>query len=459
MLEAIRHGRSIACSQRRCEELQKREAEREAEANALRKRAAELSAEIKSYMDRESDLVAEIKKLRERESELSAELESLRQQQNDHSDANKNPRQGHQAPTCCERLEAGLNQQEESSVEIAFGSRSLPRVGRTTCPGRRLEAAERRRGMRRAPSRTAGVARNRRFRDWNRNSPKRKNSFRVAEAAVRVEGAGGNCEDSNRLYEMAMDDVRELKAKNAELQQQLAKAPSGGGGGSSARERAATFWIGKRRRNAFSRRWNRITTTRSRKPERLEIEDIIRKTDAIIAEKNREIEELKMLLENQSNNLGNVAVGAAALGQMFDQDAIVREERENLKRIQDEWREKLRLAEVEISVERAKLARDKSQLEERLRQMEQLGVSPTAMPQESKTPDQAFPRQMAGKTGLQGWGKREVGWDKPRRFTHHRLISQINCRRSSRGDLTHSARIFAITRSAALRCRPVGRKP
>jgi hypothetical protein len=70
---------------------------------------------------------------------------------------------------------------------------------------------------------------------------------------------------------------------------------------------------------------------------------------------------------------------------MFDQDAIIREERENLKRVQEEWREKLRLAEVEISVERAKLARDKSQLDERFRQMEESGNSASGAPTEEKS--------------------------------------------------------------------------
>ena len=63
------------------------------------------------------------------------------------------------------------------------------------------------------------------------------------------------------------------------------------------------------------------------KERRLKIEEIIARTDKIIAEKNREIEELQNLLNNQSNSLGSLAVGAAALGKSFDQDAIIVEER------------------------------------------------------------------------------------------------------------------------------------
>ena len=79
-----------------------------------------------------------------------------------------------------------------------------------------------------------------------------------------------------------------------------------------------------------------------------------------------EIEELQRLLQDQSGNLGSVAVGAAALGEMFDQDEIIREERENLKQLQAQWEEKLRKAEIDLSVERAKIARERAELEERL---------------------------------------------------------------------------------------------
>jgi len=96
---------------------------------------------------------------------------------------------------------------------------------------------------------------------------------------------------------------------------------------------------------------------------------VLRATDQAIAAKDREIAELRQLLQDQSKNLGTVAVGAAALGQMLDNDAIIREERENLRKLQEEWREKLRQAEIEIAVERAKLARQRAELEERLREL------------------------------------------------------------------------------------------
>jgi hypothetical protein len=103
---------------------------------------------------------------------------------------------------------------------------------------------------------------------------------------------------------------------------------------------------------------------------RLEIEEIITRTDRIVAEKDGEIEELKHLLNNQSGSFGALALGAAALEQVFDQDEIIREERERLRLAEDELREKLRVAEIEHAMERARLARREMEIEERLRNLE-----------------------------------------------------------------------------------------
>ena len=77
------------------------------------------------------------------------------------------------------------------------------------------------------------------------------------------------------------------------------------------------------------------------------------------------------LLDSQAENIGNVAVGASAIADILDQDALVIEERENLARMQEELREKLKAAEIEHSMERARLSRERNELDEKLRQFEQ----------------------------------------------------------------------------------------
>ena len=80
---------------------------------------------------------------------------------------------------------------------------------------------------------------------------------------------------------------------------------------------------------------------------RLKLEEIIQTTDRLVADKGREVAELQSLLASQSGNLGAMAVGAAAVGQLIDQDSVVQQQRETLQRLQDQLMEKLRQAEIE----------------------------------------------------------------------------------------------------------------
>ena len=84
----------------------------------------------------------------------------------------------------------------------------------------------------------------------------------------------------------------------------------------------------------------------------------------------REIEELRGLLQNQSNSIGQMAVGASVFAGMLDSDELIRMERENLRVMQETMREQLRKAEVDISLERARVARERTEFEERLQVFE-----------------------------------------------------------------------------------------
>jgi len=75
-----------------------------------------------------------------------------------------------------------------------------------------------------------------------------------------------------------------------------------------------------------------------------------------LASQDAEIADLRSQLEQASRTV-----------QAVDLDPLVQEERQRLRKLQAEWEEKLRRSEIEISIERAKLARERTQLEERLR--------------------------------------------------------------------------------------------
>ena len=200
---------------------------------------------------------------------------------------------------------------------------------------------------------------------------------RIEEGGAEVSGA-----DMARRYEMAMEDLRELKAENAELQRQLDKAAATPAAAQGPAPAAAgpLDWEAEKQRILASLEDDFDEEDEDDRAERVRIDEVIETTDRLLAEKDNEIGELKQLLETQSTKVGSVAIGAAALGEMLDSDTIVQEERENLKRVQEEWREKLRKAEVDISVERAKIARDRAELEDRIRLLEQRGGSFTDEP-------------------------------------------------------------------------------
>jgi hypothetical protein len=65
---------------------------------------------------------------------------------------------------------------------------------------------------------------------------------------------------------------------------------------------------------------------------------------------------------------------------MLDSDELIAQERQRLKQIQREWEDKLRQEEIDLSMERAKLARERTQLEEELDNVKSLQNSPAASP-------------------------------------------------------------------------------
>jgi len=200
-------------------------------------------------------------------------------------------------------------------------------------------------------------------------------------------GSGKDKEDDDdlrRRYEMSIDDLRELRARNEELQEQLASARRGGGGNASQISSGVLNWEAEKKRILAALEADFEEDNEEDRQEKLKIQEVIRRTDRVAAEKNREIGELRALLESQASNIGTMAVGAAALGQILDTDAVIQEERKNLARLQEEWRDKLRQAEIEISLERAKNARERSQLDEKLRALEQQGVNPTIVGKEKE---------------------------------------------------------------------------
>jgi len=193
----------------------------------------------------------------------------------------------------------------------------------------------------------------------------------LAEAEQRATAtpASGNQEidDLRRRFEMAVQDVRELKTKNTELTDQLAKAKQGAG---QACGETGGGWESLKKKMLAEMESDFDEGDTQQKADKLTVQGAIKITDEVIAEKDRELQELRKLLESQTQQVGEVAVGAAAVAHLLDTDELVCQERESLKRLQESLREQLRQAEVDISLERAKLARERTEVDEKLRVLE-----------------------------------------------------------------------------------------
>jgi hypothetical protein len=192
-----------------------------------------------------------------------------------------------------------------------------------------------------------------------------------AATVVRHEAREESSDEPSQDYQSALDEINELKTRNSDLQRQLREANSAPRRSSQSAPAADTGsdWESQKRRllaELESDEANGATDSTSTK-RRIEIDEIIARTDRVIAAKDREIEELKHLLESQTGSLGGLAMGAAALEEVFSQDDIIREERQRLQQAQDELREKLRQSEIDHATERARLARREAEIEERLR--------------------------------------------------------------------------------------------
>lgn len=199
---------------------------------------------------------------------------------------------------------------------------------------------------------------------------------------LRAAPAGGQqdsqeIDDLRRRFEMAVDDVRQLKTENAELQERL----SAGGGASSGGEGTgldggAMDWEAQKRRLLASLEGEGEPTTPQRREERSTIEGTIRITDEVVAEKDRLIAELREQLAQAQAGGGPPA--APADEPSLSDDARFEAERQRLADLEHEWCEKLRAAELELSVERAKIAREQAELADTRAELESLrGSTPT----------------------------------------------------------------------------------
>ena len=100
----------------------------------------------------------------------------------------------------------------------------------------------------------------------------------------------------------------------------------------------------------------------------IDIERILEQTTQEIQRRDSEIADLKTLIEQQSIARDGMSIGVSAIAEMIESDALIVSERLRLKELREEWEQKQRQAEIEMSMERAKLARERLELQEKTQQ-------------------------------------------------------------------------------------------
>jgi chromosome segregation ATPase len=219
-------------------------------------------------------------------------------------------------------------------------------------------------------------------------------SAQLAEADARLKAAPQGASDSEDLQgrlELALDEVRELKRANSDLKSKLDKARTAPGTAATAAPGGGLDWEAQKQRLLASLEADdEDEPDEERVAEKATIKETIRATDLAIAKKDAEIAELRRELEQFSAASDGISDAAAAL---LDADEIIRQERERLVQLQAEWRDRIGKAEMELSVERARLGRDRAEMADK---MQQLGPTGNMRP---GAPDPNDP----GKAGRGRW--------------------------------------------------------
>ena len=188
---------------------------------------------------------------------------------------------------------------------------------------------------------------------------------RLAKAEANLQNTDAQTlADYQRRFELAIEDVRSLKRAKSELEEEVAALKASGMVRSSAISDGGD-WESQKRKLLASLESDDRGGAPSEK-DRLTIESTIQITDEVVAQKDIEIAELKRILEHQSDNIGSVSIGAAAIAEMLDQDELIKQEREKLIKLQEEWRDKVRQSEIDISIERARVARQRAELDDKV---------------------------------------------------------------------------------------------
>jgi hypothetical protein len=175
-------------------------------------------------------------------------------------------------------------------------------------------------------------------------------------------------EELQHRYEKATEELKQARNKNAELQQEISRARATAAKlVQQARKSGELDWEAEKLRIIAALEAEGEPQDEAQKTERMGIVEVLQITDEVIASKDHEIQELKKHAEPHEQRESVESRTSVSVAEVLDNNALIQEERERLQRLQEEWHAKLRHAEVEVALERAKITHQRIELEELLR--------------------------------------------------------------------------------------------
>lgn len=168
--------------------------------------------------------------------------------------------------------------------------------------------------------------------------------------------------DLQRRFELAVEDVRDLKKQNTQLEAQVAAAKSAAP--AAASPPVAGNWEAVKKQLLASLEHESGDVGPARKKELSSIENTVRITDEVVANKDRQIAELKLQMASGTGAAGGMSTVADGASAIVDSDTVIQQHRARIAQIEQEMEDKLRATEMALSLERAKIAREQSQLTE-----------------------------------------------------------------------------------------------
>lgn len=175
--------------------------------------------------------------------------------------------------------------------------------------------------------------------------------------------------ENRRLQSMLgglQEELSDLRRQNAELASKVAQQTADHAMMTSAQTGASQEKLTWEARKRIILQQLELDALRDSDFDRARIADlhaIIEITEDEVARRDQEIEELREIIQTQATARDGIAIGAIGVAQILDADLIINAERQKLRDIQQEWESKLRQAEIDLSMERAKLARERVELE------------------------------------------------------------------------------------------------